>query len=336
MRARLLTCIAWLALVTAVPACAGRIDPPYAAGKAPPAAELLTLVAPRISAIQVPSAKVRIGRAPAGNLMLLAQKPGRFSGQVQLAGRELISLAFHEHGYTLRNVAADGLDLGFYSGPPADCAIRRLIGVPFAKEELIALLLGGAPQISRPFEVVDQRWDRKLGHEVLRLRNATEEQELRFAFTAGDWWVAGSTLWHKTASGELERLWTILHEDLRPVDDTILPARTRISRPSGRREERVTITYSTQLPNPDLGGSEIAESDEGGWEDEDTASAPAPGEDDGGWEDGEAPPEGAPPAPADAAPKPAPVKPAGPPKIPPQFTLDSAGLPPRGDLCRNG
>lgn len=335
MRARLLTCIAWLALTLAAPACAGRIDPPYAAGKAPPAAELLTLVAPRISALQVPSAKVRIGRAPAGNLMLLAQKPGRFSGQVQIAGRELISLAFHEQGYTLRNVAADGLDLGFYSGPPADCAIRRLIGVPFAKEELIALLLGGAPQIAPPFEVVEQRWDRKLGHEVLRLRNATAEQELRFAWTAGDWWVAGSTLWLKNSSGNLERAWTVLHDDLRPVDNTILPARTRISRPSGRREERVTITYSTQLPNPDLGDTEAPESDDDGWEDEDTAATPAAADDDG-WEDpAAAPPADGQPAPATPAPAPAPAKPT-PPKIPPQFTLDSAGLPPRGDLCRNG
>lgn len=327
MRARLLTCIAWLALVTAAPACAGRINPPYAAGKAPPAAELLTLVAPRISAIQVPSAKVRVGRAPAGNLMLLAQKPGRFSGQVQLAGRELISLAFHERGYTLRNVAAEGLDLGFYSGPPADCAIRRLIGVPFAKEELIALLLGGAPLLAAPYEVVDQRWDRKSGHEVVRLRNASGEQELRFAWVAGDWWIAGSTLWLKNPAGALERAWTVLHEDLRPVDDTILPARTRISRPSGRREERVTITYSTQLPDPDLGDAGVSESDEDGWEDEDTAGAPAA--DDDGWEDGEAPPPAPDPAPT-PAPKPAAAK------IPPQFTLDSAGLPPRGDLCRGG
>lgn len=313
MRARrILSLVAWLALISTTPACRiGRIEAPYAAGQAPAPAQLLAVVAPRIDALQVPSAKVRIGRSPAGNLMLLAQKPGRFSGQVQIAGRELISLAFHEGGYALRNVAADGLELGFYSGPPADCAIRRLIGVPFAKEELIALILGGAPQISAPFEVIDQHWDKKLGHEVLRLRNATSEQELRFAWTAGAWWVAGSTLWTRAADGALTRAWTVLHEDLRPVDSTVLPAQTRISRPDGRREERVTISYSTQMPNPDLGDAASDESDDEGWEDEADAE---PSSD-----------ESAAPAPT-PAPSPA--------KIPPQFTLDSAGLPSRGDLCR--
>jgi hypothetical protein len=319
MRAhRVLSLVAWLALISAVPACRiGRIEAPYSAGQAPAPAQLLAVVAPRIDALQVPAAKVRVGRSPAGNLMFLAQQPGRFSGQVQIAGRELISLAFHEQGYALRNVAAPGLDIGFYSGPPADCAIRRLIGVPFAKEELISLVLGGSPQISAPFEVVDQRWDRKLGHEVLRLRNGSGEQELRFAWTAGAWWVAGSTLWTRDASGALTRVWTVLHEDLRPVDSTILPARTRISRPDGRREERVTITYSTQLPNPDLGDAAAPESDDEGWEDEDSTDA-APG--------AEAPTE-----PADAAPAPTPAPPR---TIPPQFILDSAGLPSRGDLCR--
>ena len=323
MRARrVLSIVAWLALCTAVPGCRlGRIDPPYAAGQAPAAAQLLALVAPRIDALQVPSAKVRVGRSPAANLMFLAQRPGRFSGQVQIAGRELISLAFHEQGYALRNVAADGLDLGFYSGPPADCAIRRLIGVPFAKEELIALVLGGAPMIAAPYEVVGQSWDRKLGHEVVRLRSSTSEQEIRFAYTAGAWWVAGSTLWTRDSSGGLARQWTVLHEDLRPVDSTILPARTRISRPDGRKEERVTITYSTQMPNPDLGDAGAAESDDEGWEDEDTAGA---AEDAG--DAGEAPAA----APATPTPAPAPA----PAKIPPQFTLDSAGLPSRGDLCR--
>jgi hypothetical protein len=112
-------------------------------------------------------------------------------------------------------------------------------------------------------------------------------------------------------------VWTVLHEDLRPVDSTILPARTRISRPDGRREERVTITYSTQLPNPDLGDAAAPESDDEGWEDEDSTDA-APG--------AEAPTE-----PADAAPAPTPAPPR---TIPPQFILDSAGLPSRGDLCR--
>lgn len=315
-----LGCLAWLALAAGVGvapvAChAPAVAAPYSAGQAPSPEVLLAAVAPRISALQVSSAKVRINRSPQANLMFLAQKPGRFSGQVQIAGRELVSLAFSEDGYALRNVAADGLPTGYYAGPPADCAIRQLIGVPFSADELIALVLGGAPRIAGPFEVVEQRWDRKLGHEVLRLRTTGAEQELRFAWTAGAWWVAGSTLWLRAPDGKLTRVWSLLHEDLRRVDGTVLPARTRISRPSGRREERVTITYRSQIPNPDLGDASAGPSGEDeGWEDEDTAAA-ADGNDEGGE--------------ADAAPAPAPVS-----RVPPQFKLDGDGLTARGDLCR--
>jgi hypothetical protein len=159
---RTLSCLAWLVLAVGTPACHLRaVEAPYAANAAPSAAELLAAANPRISALQVSSAKVRIGRSPAATLMFLAQKPGRFSGQVQIAGRELVSLAFHEQGYALRNVAADGLPAGYYAGPPADCAIRQLIGVPFSASELIALVLGGSPIIAGPHEIVEQRWDRR-------------------------------------------------------------------------------------------------------------------------------------------------------------------------------
>jgi len=313
---RALSCLVWLALAAAPPlAChAPAVEAPYAAGQPPSPELLLAAVAPRISALQVSAAKVRIGRSPAANLMFLAQKPGRFSGQVQLAGRELVSLAFSEEGYALRNVAADGLPTGYYAGPPADCAIRQLIGVPFSADELIALVLGGAPRIAGPVEVVEQRWDRKQGHEVLRLRSPRAEQELRFAWSAGAWWVAGSTLWMRSANGELRRVWSLLHEDLRPVRGAVLPARTRISRPSGRREERVTITYRGQLPEPDLGdASPGPTSDDEGWEDEDTAADEASDEAD-----------------ADVTATAAPAAP----RVPSQFKLDGAGLTPRGDLCR--
>ena len=331
---RVPSCLAWLAclpwlgvgvgvgvVVLAAPmAChAPAVEAPYAAGQPPAPEVLLAAVAPRISALQVSSAKVRINRSPQANLMFLAQKPGRFSGQVQIAGRELVSLAFSEDGYALRNVAADGLPTGYYAGPPADCAIRQLIGVPFSAEELIALVLGGAPRIAGPFEVVEQRWDRKRGHEVLRLRSAQAEQELRFAWTAGAWWVAGSTLWLRGANNKLTRAWSLLHEDLRPITGTVLPARTRISRPSGRRDERVTITYRTQIPEPDLGDEHpVAAGEDEGWEDEDTAAA-ADTEADEYAAPGEA-----------AAAHPAP--PAS--RVPPQFKLDGAGLSARGDLCR--
>ena len=244
-----------------MPACHPKaVEAPYAVGQAPSSEVLLAAAAPRISALQVSSAKVRIGRSPAANLMFLAQKPVRFSGQVQIAGRELVSLAFHEQGYALRNVAAEGLPTGFYAGPPADCAIRQLIGVPFSATELIDLVLGGSPRIAGPVQVVEQRWDRHAGHEVIRLRTPAAEQELRFAWVSGAWWVAGSTLWTRKPGGELTRLWSLLHEDLRPVASTVLPASTQISRPDGRKEQKRvdqrtarrcrTRTSGTQAPVP--------------------------------------------------------------------------------------
>lgn len=311
------------------------VAPPYAEGQAPAPAVLLASVAPKISALQVPAAKVKVGRAPSGNLMFLAQKPGRFTGQIQIAGHEFVSLAFHELGYTLRNVAADNLPSGFYSGPPADCAIQRLLGVPFDARELVALVLGGAPSLPPPHEVVDQHWDARHGHEVLRLRTPGYEQELRFAFVAGAWWPAGGTLWRRQPDGELGRVWTLLHEGLRQVNGTVLPQRTRLAGASTRKQDRVIITYNAQTVDPDLGDSPaVAEDDDGGWEDEDTgatATSGAVASEDEGWEDPDpaAKPEPTPtPGAATAgAPKPAP-------KIPPQFTLGSAGLSPRGDLCR--
>ena len=322
---RTLSCLAWLVLAVGTPACHLRaVEAPYAANAAPSAADLLAAANPRISALQVSSAKVRIGRSPAATLMFLAQKPGRFSGQVQIAGRELVSLAFHEQGYALRNVAADGLPAGYYAGPPADCAIRQLIGVPFSASELIALVLGGSPIIAGPHEIVEQRWDRRAGHEVLRLRSPGAEQELRFAWVGGAWWVAGSTLWNRGADGKLTRVWTLRHEELRAVGTTVLPAATWVSRPGGgRREEKVTIRFRSQIPEPDLGeASSTPESDDEGWEDEDTAAA----DDDEGSAEGGAEAGSVSPALPPAAPAPV--------KVPPQFMLDSAGLSPRGDLCR--
>ncbi len=318
---RTLSCLAWLALVVGTPACHLRaIEAPYAANAKPTAAELMAAATPRISALQVSSARVRIGRSPAATLMFLAQKPGRFSGQVQIAGRELVSLAFHEQGYALRNVAADGLPAGYYAGPPADCAIRQLIGVPFSASELIALVLGGSPIIAGPYEVVEQRWDHRNGHEVLRLRSPSAEQELRFAWVGGAWWVAGSTLWTRDTAGKLTRVWTLRHEDLRAVGTTVLPESTWVSRPAGRREEKVTIRFRSQIPEPDLGDAGgTSEGEDEGWEDEDTAAAG----DGASTENGDDPnPEAALPATPSAA------------KIPLQFMLDGAGLSPRGDLCR--
>lgn len=319
MRPRLFVPIfAALLAVAAVGCRPPDILPPYAAGQAPPPAELLGAAAPKISALQVPVAKIKVGRAPGGNLMFLAQKPGRFSGQIQIAGHEFVSLAFHEGGYTLRNLAADNLPPGFFAGPPADCAIQRLLGVPFAARELVALVLGGAPVLAPPYEVVSQGWDPRLGHELLRLRAPGYEQELRFAFVAGAWWPAGGTLYRRRPDGTLARVWTLLHEGLRPVDGTVLPSRTRLAGPSTRRQDLVIITYTAQNVDPDLGDSlPTASEDDAGWEDEDTVAGDTPDA------DAPVPEDISPPAPAHAE---AP--------IPPQFTLSGAGLVPRGELCR--
>lgn len=315
MRSRTLAIVLVALLTTAAAGCRPpEVLPPYAQGQAPAPAALLARAQPHLKALQVPAAKIKVGRAPSGNLMFLAQKPGRFSGQIQVAGHEFVSLAFHEGGYALRNVAADNLPAGFYAGPPADCAIRRLLGVPFSAEELVALVLGGAPVLSPPHELVDQRWDARHGHEILRLRAPDYEQELRFAYVAGAWWPAGGTLWRRQG-GELQRLWTIFHEGLHPVAGTVLPLRTRLAGPSTRKQDLVILTYNKQILDPDLGDSPAAaaggEDDGGGWEDEDTGGAEETG--DGG--------EPAQPTPPVA-------------QVPPQFMLDSAGLTPRGDLCR--
>ncbi|MCY1057118.1 hypothetical protein [Nannocystis sp. SCPEA4] len=329
MRSRLLAPVFAALLAAAATGCRPpEILPPYAAGQAPKPDELLGTAAPKISALQVPVAKIRIGRAPSGNLMFLAQKPGRFSGQIQIAGHEFVSLAFNERGYTLRNVAADNLPTGFFAGPPADCAIQRLLGVPFATQELVSLVLGGAPVLAPPYEVVSQSWDARHGHEVLRLRAPGYEQELRFAHVDGVWWPAGGTLWQRRSDGQLARMWSLLHEELHPVDGTVLPRRTRLAGPSTRRQDLVIITYGAQTVDPDLGDSAAAQAneDDAGWEDEDTAAAPSEGE-------GDAPEA---PAPADTPPAPNPSQPPAQPEpsIPPQFTLDGAGLAPRGELCR--
>ena len=138
--------------------------------------------------------------------------------------------------------------------------------------------------------------------------------------------VSSSTTTRGPATGTLTRVWTLRHEELRAVGTTVLPASTWVSRPSGRREEKVTIRYRSQIPDPDLGeASGAPESDDEGWEDEDTAAAE--GEAGGAAGAEEAGDAASPEAPA------APVAPT-PAKIPAQFMLDGAGLSARGDLCR--
>jgi len=290
---RLLAGSLLLASASALPGCRGkRTRPPYALNAGPEAKDLLDAARPTLDGLRVSSAKIRLNRSIAGNLMLLAQAPERFNGQIQISGKELVSLAFHEEGYSLRYVSGDGLPAGFYSGPPSACAIEELLGVSMAPRELIALVLGGAPLLAAP-EIIDQRWDRLTAHEVLVLRSGALEEELRFSWENGRWWPAGAKLSQNLPNGATIWLWTALHEAPHTVAGHTLPGKTVITRPDGRKTQKVTITYRSQEPNPAFlapdpdpddealtGGAESA-GDDGGWDEG------GEWEDEGEWEDDE-------------------------------------------------
>lgn len=332
-----------LALVLVVGAglvgCRG-MEPPYPPGQPPAVDDLMAATAPVLSSVQVPRAKVRQGAGPAANLMIAAQAPDRFAGTIQISGNELVSLAVNEDEYGLRWLAGrdqgDSLAPGYYSGPPSRCAVETLLGVDLEPEKLVELVLGGAPLIAEPHEILDRRWDRKAGRERLVIENDRHRQELAFAWESGHWQFAGASLWAKSGTGGETWLWTIEHEELHRVGDQVLPAKTQIRRPkpNGRGDLVITVSFQKQIANPQLGGELPADPPPGvdgeenpvnagdSWDDWDD-------EDDEGWEnaDGtESEPDGAP------APAPKPVeKPAR--VIPQQFQGNPTGLTPRGDLC---
>src|SRR5690606_22295135 len=99
----------------AVPAC--RTRPPYPPGQGPTPGELIEAASPQIEAIQVGNARVVVNRLARGNLAFIAQAPERFRGGVEFKGAELVTLAFDEEGYALRN-KLDQIPQGFYAGPP--------------------------------------------------------------------------------------------------------------------------------------------------------------------------------------------------------------------------
>lgn len=324
-------------------------EPPYPPGKPPEVADLMAATAPSLHAIQVPRAKVRQGGGPAANLMLVAQAPARFSGTIQIAGNELVTLAVNEEAYGLRWVGgrdgAGSLLPGFYSGPPSRCAVETLLGVDLEPEAFVDLVLGGAPLIDEPHEILDRSWDRKTARERLRIGNAYEQQELAFAWIDGHWQFAGSTLW-VLEGGKPRWLWTISHEELHEVDGELLPRHTQIRqpKPNGKGEIVLNISFQKQVANPALGGQlssdpprELVNDADG----EDGEDAPPPNagdgwDDDWGDEEEEGEAGGAEPAePAEPEPKvAAPAEPkAAPPVIPPQFKGNPTGLTPRGDLC---
>ncbi|KIG14551.1 hypothetical protein DB30_06699 [Enhygromyxa salina] len=327
-------------LMTSV-ACKG-IEPPYPPGQVPEVNALMLATAPALQSIQVPRAKVRQGGGPAASLMLVAQAPARFSGTIQISGNELVTLVVNEDEYGLRWVGAregaKSLTPGYYSGPPSRCAVETLLGVSLEPEAFVEMILGGAPLIDGPHQVLDRKWDRKAGRERLRIANDRYEQELSFAWidkpnaANGHWQFAGASLWAVGSGGAPTWLWTISHEELHMVDGAVLPAKTQIRqpKPNGRGEAVINVSFQKQVPNPQLGGELSADPppDDAGPGGEDGANAGDEWDDD--WGDDADPAggdsdDGSVDAGADAEPRP--------PAIPVQFVGNPTGLTPRGDLC---
>lgn len=330
---------------------------PYEVGHGPVAAALIAGARPQLDAIAVPEAKVVANRVLRGNLSFLAQAPGRFRGSVQVSGNELVTLAFTEDGYALR-YKLDAFPTGFYHGPPSACAVEALLGVALDTEDLVALVLGGAPIIAEPYEVAEQTWDAEAAREAVTIRNGAHVQRLEFAWTGDGWQFTGSKLWRRGADGSKGAwIWSFAHEEMQQLDGARLPARTRVEAPGKRKDNLIVIQYRDRDLDPAFaktttgddgtptdggtpeGGDDWGSEDEGGWE-----------TDDDGWETKEPTPAAAPaPAPipptgtlaapeaVGAAPSAAaPVKPAPPVKssAPAVFTIKDTGLRDRGDLCR--
>ncbi len=345
----------------ALTGCRHMIPAPYPRGQAPASSLLLERTGAQLQALQVSKAKVVANRTQRGNLAFLAEAPNRFRGTVDVAGNELVTLAFHEQGYALR-YKLDAFPQGFYTGPPSACAVEALLGVAFDTRGLVDLVLGGAPVIESPFEVLEQKWERDGGYERLVIANERLVQELRFGWVGNDWRVVGGQLWQRAGKERGPRLWTVEHLELVPQGGAYLPTKTKVSTPTKRRDDTVVIHYKERDPDPAFakraggdGGDDGGDSGDP-WEGEDSGD---PWEDDEGWEDDAttpdeaatdeaatdeaatdetttdgAPPKATPPkATTPKAPPPLKGKPA-PKAIPPEFQLEPAGLAVRGDLCR--
>jgi hypothetical protein len=190
-------------------------------------------------------------------------------------------------------------------------------------------VLGGAPVLA-DHEVLEQRWDRRQGHEKLVLANDRFIEELQFEYVGGTWRYSGGGLWERSGDARGRWLWSLEHSDHEKVGTAVLPSKTEVRSPGEPRRNVAIIRYERRDPNPswaagssDERGADEGGEDEGGWEGED---------DEGGWEGEDEPTD--PPTKALAA---APAKPATVPKksnIPELFRLEPSGLPPRGDLCR--
>jgi len=337
-----------VATLAGAAACRQKTPAPYAEGAGPTPAALLSLAAPQTHAMVVPDAKVVLNRVARGNLAFLAQTPERFRGSVQVSGNELVTLAVHEDGYALR-YKLDAMPVGFYHGPRAECAIRAVLGIDMSQDDLVAAVLGGAPVIAGPHQVISQGWDDEAAVEKLVVANGTHVEELRFALQKGSWRFVGARLWIRNAEGgKGQKLWSLDHEGLHAVGKATLPDKTTIKSPGKRKDNLVVISYRARDLDPafakgsaeagaDEAGAE-AGPDDGAWEGD--GAEGWEGDDEDGWEGDESPtpadasaakPETPSEPPPGAAAKPeAPRKPA----LPPVFVIDGRGLTDRGDLCR--
>lgn len=338
--------IALLGLLAASSCGHKRVHAPYAPGQGPRAQDLLALARPQLEAVAVPDAKIVANRVLRGNLAFLAQSPDRFRGSVQVSGNELVTLAATEAGYALR-YKLDAFPAGYYHGPPSSCAMEALLGIAFDVDDLVALVLGGAPLLAEPRETISQGWDTAGGYEALELGNDRYVESLHFRKQGDGWIYVGGKLWQrKPDGGKGTLLWTLEHEELERHADAILPVRTRIVAPAGKKQNQVVIHYKSrdlQPPfartQPDTGGEGGASGGDGpATTGNDTDGGEGGGddwgEDDGGWENAESQPEPAvAPEPA-AAPEPPPATTTAAPTIPKVFVIDGAGMTDRGDLCR--
>lgn len=332
--------------------------PPYALGAQPDTATLVASTQAQLDAVAIPNASITLNSVIRGDLALVAQQPGRFRGSVTRVGKEFVTLAFTEDGYALRYLH-DAMPTGYYSGPADPCAVEAMLGVPFSYEGLVALVLGGAPVIEQPFQVVKQKWSRREKLETLTLRNSRFVQDLRFAWVGGAWRFAQAELWEVKANGDKGAWrWSLAQSRHKTVGTAVLPGRTRIVAPGARKAKtRIVIDYDDRVVNPPWSKEAAMETDAadtGGpdWGDDD---------DDEGWENEEEqqqvpsantttapPPELTEPPPPSAkgelasivrAAVSAPVVRQGEGSpvtsvIPFVFAIDGAGLVDRGDLCR--
>lgn len=348
----------WIALLATsllvVEGCAHKR--PYKLGQGPKQEDLLALTKPQLDALQVSSAKVVLNTGVRGNLAFIAQTPGRFRGGVTFNGNELVTLAFHEEGYELRYKLDEAFPQGYYKGPPDGCAVEALLGITIQTDSLVALMLGGAPVIDAPFEVMGQKWSRKKGWELILLRNDKYMQELRFDIVDGAWQFVGGEMWERNGDEKGRRLWEVEHRSLVDEGAATLPKRMRVLTPGRRRDNDVTIIYKERNLDPEFAkqtsGSDGGDGGEGGddgWDDGggeggwdegggDDGWENEPGEGgeeangDDGWED-EAPPADDPEG-EDEGEASGPPPPSSPSTIPEVFHLVPGALPVRGDLCR--